>query len=313
MITGLWDSIITNSAIRLPSIVKVTKVVFPVAGLGTRFLPATKSIPKEMLPIVDKPLIQYAVDEALTANMKTLIFVNGKNKRAIEDYFDRDVELESRLVRQDKQKSLAYLQRIIPPDVACVYMRQFDPLGLGHAISCAAPVVENEAFAVILADDLIDNGEDGSLMQQLIRTYQKYACSVIAVEEIMPAAAHQYGIVCGEPLDDRVLDVSSLVEKPLPGSAVGNLAIVGRYVLTPEVLHELNLSLRGAQGEIQLTDALVRVLKTQRIVALRFSGKRYDCGSKWGYLRANIDMGLRHPDLRDVLINYLKNVCVSAD
>lgn len=288
---------------------KVTKAVFPVAGLGTRFLPATKSIPKEMLPIVDKPLIQYAVDEALAAGMKTMIFVNGKNKRAIEDYFDRDVELEGRLEKKDKRENLANLGRIIPPDVACVYMRQFDPLGLGHAVSCAAPIIDNEVFAVILADDLIDAGNGGSLIQQLINIYQEYQCSVVAVEEVEPSEAGQYGVVHGNHLFDRVTEISRLVEKPPAGSVSGNLAIVGRYILTPEVLQELQKSSYGAQGEIQLTDALMRVLKKEKIIAYKFLGKRYDCGSKWGYIRANIDMGMRHPELRDTLKNYMKGIC----
>jgi UTP--glucose-1-phosphate uridylyltransferase len=267
----------------------VRKAVFPVAGLGTRFLPATKAMPKEMLPVVDKPLIQYAVEEAAAAGIEQMIFVTGRNKRAIEDHFDRSPELEQQLAKSGKQELMDALMSATPKGVSFVYVRQPEPLGLGHAVLCALPVVNDEPFAVILADDLID--AQPGVTAQLVQTYEQYGASVVAVEDVPREDSGKYGIVATEPLNEREERVRSIVEKPKPEEAPSTLAVVGRYVLRPEIFVELGRTERGRGGEIQLTDAIAKRVQLGEVIARRFNGVRYDCGSKVGFLQANIAYG----------------------
>jgi len=282
---------------------KITKAVFPVAGLGTRFLPATKASPKEMLPVVDKPLIQYAVEEAVAAGITELIFITGRNKRSIEDHFDKAYELETELENKNKHKLLEIVQGIIPRSVTCVYIRQPEALGLGHAVLCAQPVVGNEPFAVILADDLID-GETGA-MEQMVKVFDETHCSVLGVETVAPSETGSYGIVeVGAAVHGR-LPVLSIVEKPRPEEAPSNLAVVGRYILTPRIFDKLINTKPGAGGEIQLTDGIAALLKEEQILALPFSGMRFDCGSKLGYLKATISYGLKHHEVGAEFAAYL--------
>jgi UTP--glucose-1-phosphate uridylyltransferase len=285
---------------------KITKAVFPVAGLGTRFLPATKASPKEMLPVVDKPLIQYAVEEAVAAGITELIFITGRNKRSIEDHFDKAYELETELENKNKHKLLDMVQGIIPRSVTCVYIRQPEALGLGHAVLCAQPVVGNEPFAVILADDLID-GEPGA-MEQMIKVFDETHCSVLGVETVAPADTGSYGIVEVSQNDGERLQVCSIVEKPRPEEAPSNLAVVGRYILTPRIFDKLVNTKPGAGGEIQLTDGIAALLKEETILALPFSGVRYDCGSKLGYLKATVSYGLKHHEVGVEFAEYLRSV-----
>ncbi|HHQ42753.1 MAG TPA: UTP--glucose-1-phosphate uridylyltransferase GalU [Chromatiales bacterium] len=276
---------------------RIRKAVFPVAGLGTRFLPATKNTPKEMLPIVDKPLVQYAAEEAIAAGCDELIFVTSSSKRAIiADHFDKNYELEAELERRGKSGLLAMVRGVVPEGVACVYVRQPEALGLGHAVLCAAPVVERDPFAVLLADDLIDGGAR-SCLEQMVDVYERHGGSVIAVEEVDPADTEKYGIVQVEPVDERVGRIRAIVEKPRPEEAPSNLAVVGRYILSPRIMQLLRETPRGAGGEIQLTDAIARLLSEEPVYAYRFEGRRYDCGSKLGYLEANVDFALKHPEL----------------
>lgn len=284
---------------------KITKAVFPVAGLGTRFLPATKASPKEMLPVVDKPLIQYAVEEAVAAGITELIFVTGRNKRSIEDHFDKAYELETELEIKNKHKLLDMVQDIIPPSVTCVYTRQPEALGLGHAVLCARPVVGNEPFAVILADDLID-GEPGA-MEQMVRLFDQTHCSVLGVETVAPSETGSYGIVETRAADHERLQVTSIVEKPRPEDAPSNLAVVGRYILTPAIFDRLVTTRPGAGGEIQLTDAIAALLKEETILAMPFAGVRYDCGSKLGYLKATVSYGLKHHEVGEAFARYLSS------
>jgi UTP--glucose-1-phosphate uridylyltransferase len=265
---------------------RVRKAVFPVAGLGTRFLPATKAMPKEMLPVVDKPLIQYAVEEAAAAGIEQMIFVTGRGKRAIEDHFDRAPELEQTLDAQRKHELLELLLSATPPGVSFVYVRQPEPLGLGHAVLCAEQVVGDEPFAVILADDLID--ADPGVTAQLVESYRRTGASVLAVEDVPREDTRKYGIVAAEPMNKQEERVTRIVEKPRPEEAPSTLAVVGRYVLRPEIFIELATTPRGAGGEIQLTDAIARRVARGEVIARRFEGKRYDCGSKQGFLQANI-------------------------
>lgn len=285
----------------------VRKVVFPVAGLGTRFLPATKANPKEMLPIVDKPLIQYAVEEAVAAGAEELIFVTSSSKRAIEDHFDRNHELESELARKGKLDLLEMVRGIVPPHVSCIYVRQPEALGLGHAVLCAKPVVAGEPFAVILADDLI-NGNGKPCLQQMVEVFTRQRCSVIGAEEVDPAETGNYGIIDSTPAGPRLEELLSIVEKPAPEDAPSNLAVVGRYILTPTIFPLLEQVKPGAGGEIQLTDAIAALLQQERILAYRFEGTRYDCGSKLGYLQATVDYALRRPELRDDFLDHLRKV-----
>jgi UTP--glucose-1-phosphate uridylyltransferase len=267
----------------------VRKAVFPVAGLGTRFLPATKAMPKEMLPIVDKPLIQYAVEEAAAAGIEQMIFVTGRNKRAIEDHFDRAPELEQQLAAAGKQELMDALMSATPKGVSFLYVRQPEPLGLGHAVLCALPVVNDEPFAVILADDLID--AQPGVTSQLVQTYEEFGASVVAVEDVPRADTGKYGIVATEPLNEREERVRAIVEKPKPEEAPSTLAVVGRYVLRAEIFVELARTERGRGGEIQLTDAIAKRVVLGEVIARRFSGTRYDCGSKAGFLQANVAFG----------------------
>ncbi|AKP73162.2 UTP--glucose-1-phosphate uridylyltransferase [Piscirickettsia salmonis] len=280
----------------------IKKAVFPVAGMGTRFLPATKATPKEMLPVVDKPLIQYAVEEAIEAGIKELIFVTSSNKRAIEDHFDRHYELEKRLEEAGKAQFLSIVRDILPQGVSCSYVRQAEPLGLGHAVLCAESLVGAEPFAVILADDLIAN--DGPLcLSQMVEKYNdKGADCVLAVQEVPEGDTHKYGIVATES-SDRVIH---MVEKPKPENAPSRQAVVGRYILSPEIFTALKNTSQGAGGEIQLTDAIASVLQNQRVLAYPFTGKRYDCGSKLGFLEATLDYALDHPELGLACQEYLQ-------
>jgi len=287
---------------------KIHKVVFPVAGLGTRFLPATKANPKEMLPIVDKPLIQYAAEEAEEAGMRNLVFIIGRNKRAIPDHFDKAYELESELRAANKTKLLKLVQNILPPKVSCIYLRQAEALGLGHAVLCAQPVIENEPFAVSLADDLICGDGDKGCLTQMVEVYQHFGCSVLAVEEVPWNEVHRYGIVETNKDTDGMLRITSIVEKPTASEARSNLAVIGRYILTPAIFNKLSHTERGAGGEIQLTDAIAELLKDEPVIAYPFHGKRYDCGSKLGYLKATVEYALAHEKLGGDFATYLKNL-----
>ncbi len=292
--------------------VRVKKAVFPVAGLGTRFLPATKANPKEMLPIVDKPLIQYAAEEAVAAGIEELIFVTSSSKRAIEDHFDKNYELEAELERKGKDKLLAMVRDVVPEGVSCVYVRQAEALGLGHAVLCARPVVGNDPFAVILADDLIYNDGE-SCLKQMVRKFEYNRCSVLGVEEVPPMDTDKYGVVQAELVSEGLSRVSEIVEKPKPEDAPSNLAVVGRYILTARIFDLLQTTARGAGGEIQLTDAIAELLKEEQVLAYEFEGIRYDCGSKLGYLMASVEYGLRHPELSEEFGEYLTSRFRSAD
>ena len=283
---------------------KIRKVVFPVAGLGTRFLPATKANPKEMLTVVDKPLIQYAAEEAVSAGAEELIFVTSSSKRAIEDHFDKNYELESELEKKGKTDLLEIVREVVPADVTCVYVRQPEALGLGHAVLCAAPVVGDDPFAVILADDLI-NCDGNSVLGQMISVFNDRECSILGVEEVPHDETDKYGIVDPGDMDGRITHVRNIVEKPAPADARSNLAVVGRYILTPAIFTHLREIPRGAGGEIQLTDAIERLLQDEQVLAYRFAGKRYDCGSKLGYLQATVEFALLHPELREDFLAYL--------
>jgi len=283
---------------------KIRKAVFPVAGLGTRFLPATKANPKEMLTVVDKPLIQYAAEEAVNAGVEELIFVTSSSKRAIEDHFDKNYELESELEKRGKKDLLRIVREVVPANVTCVYIRQPEALGLGHAVLCAQPVVGDEAFAVILADDLIYS-DNKCVLGQMIAVYSDRGNSVLGVEKVPPDETHKYGIVDPGETDGRVTAVRNIVEKPRPADARSNLGVVGRYVLSPAIFTHLKGIPRGAGGEIQLTDAIERLLQDEPVLAYQFAGKRYDCGSKLGYLQATVEYALRHPELREEFAGYL--------
>ena len=287
---------------------RITKAVFPVAGLGTRFLPATKANPKEMLPIVDKPLIQYAVEEAIVAGITELIFITGRTKRSITDHFDKAYELETELEKKGKTEQLEIVKGIIPEGVTCIYIRQAEPLGLGHAVLCAKPVVGDAPFAVILPDDLIDDGGRGAV-KQMIGKYQQENSSIIAVQDVPKEDTSKYGIVETEPNDDKSLSkINSIVEKPEPDLAPSTLAVVGRYVLSPEIFNCLEQTPRGEGNEIQLTDAISLLLKKESVFAYEFEGTRYDCGSKLGYMQASIKYALKDPDIKDEFYAYLKEI-----
>lgn len=283
----------------------VKKAVFPVAGLGTRFLPATKASPKEMLPIVDKPLIQYAVEEAAAAGIREMIFVTGRTKRAIEDHFDKAYELESELERRGKKTLLDAVRNLLPRGIDCIYIRQAEALGLGHAVLCARPVIGEEPFAVLLADDLLDGG-DKSVLQQMVETYDYYRCSVLGVQEVPRAETGSYGIVASQPLAERVERITAIVEKPKPEAAPSTLAVVGRYVLTPRIFTHLERGQIGAGGEIQLTDAIAALIQEEQVLAYRYQGVRYDCGAKLGYLEATVDYALRHAEVGREFAAWLK-------
>jgi UTP--glucose-1-phosphate uridylyltransferase len=274
---------------------KITKAVFPVAGLGTRFLPATKASSKEMLPVVDKPLIQYAVEEAVAAGITQMVFITGRNKRAIEDHFDKAYELETELESHGKLALLKAAQDVLPKHVSCIYVRQQEALGLGHAILCAQPVVGNEPFAVILADDLIDGNPP--VMKQMVDVYASERCSILAVQDVPREDTASYGVVKTEPGERGMHRITGIVEKPRPEVAPSTLAVVGRYILTPEIFGHLERVKPGTGGEIQLTDGIAALLGGQRALAYEFHGVRYDCGSKLGYLKANVLYAMRHPEI----------------
>ena len=286
---------------------RVRKAVFPVAGLGTRFLPATKASPKEMMPIVDKPLIQYAVEEAVAAGITDMVFVTGRTKRAIEDHFDKAYELESELAAKNKTEMLEFVRNLLPKNINCIYIRQPEALGLGHAVLCARPVIGDEPFAVLLADDLLDGGAV-PVMKQMTEKFDYYRCSVIGTLEVPPADTASYGIVKSSPVGDRLERIESIVEKPKPEAAPSNMAVVGRYILTPRIFHHLENVTPGSGGEIQLTDGIASLLAEEQVLAYRYLGKRFDCGSKLGYLQATVEFGLRHPEVSSAFLNYLNTL-----
>jgi UTP--glucose-1-phosphate uridylyltransferase len=282
----------------------ITKAVFPVAGLGSRFLPATKASPKEMMPIVDKPLIQYAVEEAVAAGLTEMIFITGRHKRAIEDHFDKAYEIESELAQRGKRELLELVRDILPKHVTCIYIRQSEPLGLGHAVLCAQPVVNNEPFAVMLADDFID--AERPVMRQMVDVFEYERASVLGVQEVPREATGSYGIVRVRSLGERLEQVEAIVEKPKPAEAPSTLGVIGRYILTPAVFAHLQRIKPGAGGEIQLTDGIASLMANERVLAYRFDGTRYDCGSKLGYLKATVALGLKHAEVGEAFGEYLR-------
>ena len=283
---------------------RVTKAVFPVAGLGTRFLPATNANPKEMLPVVDKPLIQYAVEEAAAAGITDMIFITGRNKRAIEDHFDKAYELETELVARNKTALLEAVQAATPRGVNFIYIRQTEALGLGHAVLCAEPVIDDEPFAVFLADDLIDSTVP--VMRQMTDIAEREHYSVIGVMPVSEEELGSYGVVETEAIASRVSRVSRIVEKPKPGTTSSRLAVVGRYILTPRIFHHLRAMPAGAGGEIQLTDGISRLLDDEKVLAYEFEGRRYDCGNKLGYLEATVELGVKHAEVGASFSSFLK-------
>lgn len=285
---------------------KITKAVFPVAGLGTRFLPATKASPKEMLPIVDKPLIQYAAEEAIAAGATELIFITGRNKRSIPDHFDKSYELEAELEAGGKTEMLETIQSILPKSVTCIYIRQSEALGLGHAVLCAKSVVGNEPFSVILADDLIDGTPP--VLQQMNELYAQQQCSILGVEDVQRSETASYGIVDATAISSNVSQLKGIVEKPQPEDAPSTLAVVGRYILTPKIFDCLENVKPGKGGEIQLTDGIAALMQYEKVLAYRFQGKRYDCGSKLGYVKANVEYAMRHPEIGADFLKFLHQV-----
>ena len=285
---------------------KITKAVFPVAGLGSRFLPATKATAKEMLPVVDKPLIQYAVEEAVAAGITDMVFITGRNKRAIEDHFDKAYELETTLAAAGKMELLRIVQEVVPKHINCIYIRQAEPLGLGHAVLCAQPIIQDEPFAVILADDLME-GQPG-IMKQMVDVFARHQCSVLGVQDVPREQTKQYGIVSATNIEPNVERVNAIVEKPKPEDAPSTLAVVGRYILTPRIFKHLHDVKPGAGGEIQLTDGIAALMQYESMLAYRFDGMRYDCGSKLGYLKAQVAFGLKHEELQEEFSAYLKEL-----
>ncbi len=283
----------------------IHKAVFPVAGFGSRFLPATKASPKEMLPIVDKPLIQYAVEEAVAAGLTEMVFITGRHKRAIEDHFDKAYEMENELEQRGKKELLDLVQNILPKHVSCIYIRQPEQLGLGHAVLCAQPVIGNEPFAVILADDFID--ADLPVMRQMVDVFEYERASVLGVQEVARENTSSYGIVKSKRLSERVEQIEGIIEKPKPADAPSNLAVIGRYLLTPGIFSHLRQIQPGAGGEIQLTDGIASLMKSERVLAYRFAGTRYDCGSKLGYLQATVALGRKHPEIGQDFDAYLRS------
>jgi UTP--glucose-1-phosphate uridylyltransferase len=283
---------------------KVTKAVFPVAGMGSRFLPATKVNPKEMLPIVDKPLIQHAVEEAYAAGITTMIFITGRNKRTIEDHFDKAYELETELESRGKDALLEAVKKIVPKDINCVYIRQPEALGLGHAVLCAKSVIHDETFAVLLADDLIDS-DTKPVMKQMTEIYEEWQCPVLGVQPVEPSETGSYGIVKVDSIGERLNKITAIVEKPKPSEAPSNLGVVGRYILTSEIFDHLERVTPGSGGEIQLTDGIASLMKERQILAYEYQGTRYDCGSKLGYLKATVAYALKHPEVGTQFKAYL--------
>ncbi len=285
---------------------KVKKAVFPVAGLGTRFLPATKASPKEMLPIVDKPLIQYAVEEAAAAGIEEMIFITGRSKRAIEDHFDKAYELENELALKNKTALLEEVRNLLPKSIKCIYIRQPEALGLGHAVLCARPAIGEEPFAVLLADDLLDG--EPPVMKQMTDVFAEERCSLLAGMNVPLSETANYGIVGSTAIDERLERIERIVEKPAPEKAPSTLAVVGRYLLTPRIFYHLENVRPGSGGEIQLTDAIAALLAEERVLAYRYHGTRFDCGSKIGYLQATIEFARRHPEVGTAFNTYLKTL-----
>ncbi len=284
----------------------IKKAIFPVAGLGTRFLPATKAQPKEMLPVVDKPLIQYAVEEAYAAGVREMIFVTGRHKRPIEDHFDMTFELEVALEQAGKAELLNVVRSVKPDDMECVYVRQAQALGLGHAVLCGKRLIGNEPFAVLLADDLMVGKPP--VLAQMVEQFKEWRASILAVQEVPAEQTNRYGIVAGTEVNSRVMDVTRIVEKPKPEVAPSRLGVAGRYILTPGVFAEIEAQTRGVGGEIQLTDGIAGLLRREKVFAYRYEGQRYDCGSKDGFLRANVELALVHPELGEGFREYLKSM-----
>ena len=283
----------------------IRKAVFPIAGLGTRFLPATKASAKEMLPVVDKPLIQYAVEEAYAAGIRQMIFVTGRTKRSVEDHFDTAYELETELEMAGKTALLEVARSIAPDDMLCTYVRQPRALGLGHAVLCAKELVAGEPFAVLLADDLMVGRTP--IMKQMVEQFAHWRCSILAVQDVPREHTRRYGIVSGRPVEDGVVDVTGIVEKPAPDVAPSTLAVAGRYILTPGIFHELENIPRGVGGEIQLTDGIAQLLRREKVFAYRYEGTRYDCGSKLGFLQATVDLGVQHAEVGSEFADWLKS------
>ena len=293
----------------MPLLVK--KAIFPVAGLGTRFLPATKAQPKEMLPVVDKPLIQYAVEEAYAAGVREMIFVTGRHKRPIEDHFDMTFELELALEQAGKHELLEVVRSVKPDDMECIYVRQAQPLGLGHAVLCGQRLVGDQPFAVLLADDLMVGPPDGKpVLAQMVEQFAEWRASILAVQEVPAEHTRRYGIVAGNPVGERLVDVSQIVEKPAPENAPSRLGVAGRYILTPGVFHEIASQPRGVGGEIQLTDGIASLLRREKVFAYRYDGRRYDCGSKEGFLQANVELALAHPELGPPFRQFLQGLAL---
>ena len=284
----------------------VTRAIFPVAGLGTRFLPATKAQPKEMLPVVDKPLIQYAVEEAYAAGVRQMIFVTGRHKRPIEDHFDMTYELEMALEQAGKEELLKVVRGVKPDDMECIYVRQAQALGLGHAVLCGQRLVGNNPFAVLLADDLMVG--DTPVLRQMVEQFNEWRVSILAVQEVPAEQTRRYGIVAGTKINEQLLDVTGIVEKPAPEDAPSRLGVAGRYILTPGVFHEIATQQRGVGGEIQLTDGIAALLRREKVFAYRYEGRRFDCGSKEGFLEANVALALDHPELGPGFRAYLKTL-----
>ncbi|MBX3637908.1 MAG: UTP--glucose-1-phosphate uridylyltransferase GalU [Rubrivivax sp.] len=288
---------------------RVQKAIFPVAGLGTRFLPATKAQPKEMLPVVDKPLIQYAVEEAYAAGVREMIFVTGRHKRPIEDHFDMTFELEVALEQAGKRELLEVVRSVKPDDMECIYVRQAQALGLGHAVLCGQRLVGDQPFAVLLADDLMVGPADGRpVLKQMVEQFAEWRASILAVQEVPAEHTRRYGIVDGQMVNERLMDVGRIVEKPAPEVAPSRWGVAGRYILTPGVFHEIATQPRGVGGEIQLTDGIASLLRREKVFAYRYEGRRYDCGSKEGFLEANVELALAHPQLGPGFRAYLKNL-----
>jgi UTP--glucose-1-phosphate uridylyltransferase len=284
----------------------VTKAIFPVAGLGTRFLPATKAQPKEMLPVVDKPLIQYAVEEAYAAGIREMIFVTGRHKRPIEDHFDMTFELEVALEQAGKAELLEIVRTVKPADMECIYVRQAQALGLGHAVLCGQRLIGNHPFAILLADDLMVG--EKPILKQMTEQFEEWRVSMIAVQEVPREHTRRYGIVDGTKVTENLMDISRIVEKPAPEDAPSLLGVAGRYILTPGVFHEIANQQRGVGGEIQLTDGIAGLLRREKVFAYRYEGKRYDCGSKEGFLQANVELALTHPVLGPGFREYLQSL-----
>jgi UTP--glucose-1-phosphate uridylyltransferase len=284
----------------------VNKAIFPVAGLGTRFLPATKAQPKEMLPVVDKPLIQYAVEEAYAAGIREMIFVTGRHKRPIEDHFDMTFELEIALEQAGKQDLLDVVRSVKPDDMECIYVRQAQALGLGHAVLCAQRLIGDQPFAVLLADDLMVGTPP--VLAQMVEQFAEWRTSILAVQEVPAEHTRRYGIVAGTAVDERMLEITRIVEKPAPEDAPSRLGVAGRYILTPGVLHEIASQPRGVGGEIQLTDGISGLLRREKAFAYRYDGKRYDCGSREGFLQANVELALAHPQLGPGFREFLRGL-----